>query len=421
MGTATVQFDILPDTFIEEAARNMSSMNSESASSILASLAKQHFLHRLDYLIERGHAVRYQQVRGIATDTADHRSLRLLRATPVSIGHFDATLCQERTDERPVLAPILPDNLHVECNGSFFEKNGEWYIDAFHHVGSQAYPYRSQVTRTKLLKTIVKTRFQLNCYYIPTGITELVYARFPSSCPCDESHLMPYITGVWHWIVHFICRICGKTYYCSCFRDAFKHFRKARSRPQLYYADEKLPDVGNSSLFRDGLCHLCRQAPSDLNYCSPMYDNSLEVRYGPYIVKTALVMSKGDPEDEVRLRLGIPAGLRWTSEFELFAMVKEILEDHLVYYQARPEWLGKQSLDIFVPALKLGIEYQGRQHFQPIEYFGGAAGFQNTRMRDETKAALCRQNGITLVYFKYTDNISMSSVKRKLAAVLKAR
>ena len=150
-----------------------------------------------------------------------------------------------------------------------------------------------------------------------------------------------------------------------------------------------------------------------------MYGNSLRVRYGPYIVKTALVMEKGDPEVEVRLRLGIPAGLRWVSEFELFSIVREILSDYVVEYQDRAGWLGSQSLDVYVPALKLAIEYQGRQHFEPIDFFGGEAGFQNTKMRDKKKADLCSENGITLVYFRHTEPITKSFVKKKLAAVLK--
>ena len=72
MTRVNIQFDIAPSTFIEEAAQNMSSMNSESASSILATLTKEHFLCRLDSLIERGHAIRYQQIHGIGKDSMDH-------------------------------------------------------------------------------------------------------------------------------------------------------------------------------------------------------------------------------------------------------------------------------------------------------------------------------------------------------------
>jgi hypothetical protein len=417
--TAKLQFDIEPTSFITQAAHNMRSVNSESAASILAVLAKKHFLRCFDDLISQGNAIRYQRIQGITTDSVDPRSLIQLKSAPTPIGHFDATLCQSNVEDRLNLIPVLPDKLHVESNGDFFQNEGEWFINAIYYYGEYPYPYLSQVTRTKFLKTIVKTRFQLGCYYIPTHITEQILDYFQSPCSCDQLYLMPHIKGEWHWIVRYICRICGKVYYCSCFREAFEKYRHNRSRPKLYFTEEEIPDTSDDSLYREGLCHLCRQAPSDLHYCSPMYGNSLQVRYGPYIVKTALAAEKGNPEDEVRLRLGIPAGLRWTSEFELFSIVKEILSDHIVEYQASPDWLGQQRLDIFVPSLKLAIEYQGHQHFEPVEYFGGEEGYKNTKQRDKRKADLCSENGITLLYFKYTESITKSFVKKKLEVIPK--
>lgn len=417
--SVNLQLDVDRDLFVEESVLAMNSVNSESASSIMASLVKDHFLRRVDDLIGQGYAIRHQQVRGIVVDATDLRSLRELQSANISIGHFDVTICQDRKDQRPTLIPIPPNQLGLARDGSFYKQDEEWYLDAIYDLGSYPSVYRSKVTITKSLKTIVKTRFKLNTYYIPKRITKHISNHFPTPCPCDQSHLMPHITGVWHWIVHFTCRICGKTYYCSCFREAFKKLAKSRHKPQLYYADEKVPDVMNDALFRDDLCHLCRQAPSDLTYCSPMYGNSLEVRYGPYIIKTALVLENGNPEDEVRLRLGIPSGLRWVSEFELFAIVKELLPDHVVYYQARPNWLGKQSLDVFVPSLKLGIEYQGRQHYEPVDFFGGEVGFKATKVRDEKKSQLCRDNNIVLMYFKHTEKLTKSFVKKKLVAALK--
>ena len=129
MTRVNVQFDISPSTFIEEAVQNMNSANSESACSILSELAKNHFLHRLDSLVEEGHALRYQQVGGIGQHSIDPHSLRQACSAPMSIGHFDVTLCQERKGVRPKLVPVLPDNLHVERNSDFFEADDEWWIE----------------------------------------------------------------------------------------------------------------------------------------------------------------------------------------------------------------------------------------------------------------------------------------------------
>ena len=53
------------------------------------------------------------------------------------------------------------------------------------------------------------------------------------------------------------------------------------------------------------------------------------------------------------------------------------------------------------------IEYDGEQHFRPIEYFGGQKKFELQQKHDTIKNEYCKNNGIPLLripYFKY-DNI----------------
>lgn len=90
---------------------------------------------------------------------------------------------------------------------------------------------------------------------------------------------------------------------------------------------------------------------------------------------------------------------RWVSEQQLYAIVKKQYNDAIFQYKA--EWLGKQSLDIYIPSIKLAIEYQGKQHFEPIEIFDGEEGFKNTQIRDRKKKSLCVKNGVKLLEWKY--------------------
>lgn len=66
-------------------------------------------------------------------------------------------------------------------------------------------------------------------------------------------------------------------------------------------------------------------------------------------------------------------------------------------------WLAingnKLRIDIFLPDYNIGIECQGLQHFQPIEYWGGEKTFEKTKLYDEIKLKLCTDNGIKLVYY----------------------
>ena len=68
-----------------------------------------------------------------------------------------------------------------------------------------------------------------------------------------------------------------------------------------------------------------------------------------------------------------------------------------VLHQARPWWLAPQSLDIYLPRYNIAIEYQGAQHTQPVEFFGGEEAFEQQQERDARKAAACAQNGCALI------------------------
>ena len=73
-------------------------------------------------------------------------------------------------------------------------------------------------------------------------------------------------------------------------------------------------------------------------------------------------------------------------------------------YQKRFDWLGRQSLDFYLPEYNVGIECQGIQHFEPIERFGGDKGFKKTFERDKRKKALCEKHGVKLLYFGNVPN-----------------
>ena len=60
------------------------------------------------------------------------------------------------------------------------------------------------------------------------------------------------------------------------------------------------------------------------------------------------------------------------------------------------------------------IEYDGQQHFQPVEYFGGEEAFIRRTMNDNLKNIYCNNNNIPLIRIAYYDNI-----ENKLNKILK--
>ena len=78
----------------------------------------------------------------------------------------------------------------------------------------------------------------------------------------------------------------------------------------------------------------------------------------------------------------------------------ELKKNNIKYeYQKRFKWLGKQSLDFYLPDYNIAIECQGIQHFEPCEYFGGTEGFKKQIKRDKIKKELCSVNNIRLLFY----------------------
>lgn len=49
------------------------------------------------------------------------------------------------------------------------------------------------------------------------------------------------------------------------------------------------------------------------------------------------------------------------------------------------------------------IEYQGKQHYQPVSKFGGTRGLYQQQYNDNRKRRFCALNDITLIEIPYTE------------------
>jgi hypothetical protein len=62
----------------------------------------------------------------------------------------------------------------------------------------------------------------------------------------------------------------------------------------------------------------------------------------------------------------------------------------------------------------IGIEYQGIQHFEEVDYFGGENKLVKQKEWDENKRKICENLGIELIYFYHYENLSEELVRKKL-------
>lgn len=106
-----------------------------------------------------------------------------------------------------------------------------------------------------------------------------------------------------------------------------------------------------------------------------------------------------ESEDLYREKIGMPKiGEGWISETELFYKLADRFKKYEVLHHGKPSWIGRQHFDIYFPELNIAIEYQGQQHYQPIDYFGGVEAFKKNQERDENKRKLCLENNCILIY-----------------------
>lgn len=103
---------------------------------------------------------------------------------------------------------------------------------------------------------------------------------------------------------------------------------------------------------------------------------------------------------------------KWKHELTLFHAVREYFPDTL--YQYRPDWLGRQSLDLYIPSIRTGIEYQGVQHYLPVEFFGGQEALLLRRELDAQKKAKCAEHEVRLIEWPYSLEPEEGNIRRMM-------
>lgn len=59
------------------------------------------------------------------------------------------------------------------------------------------------------------------------------------------------------------------------------------------------------------------------------------------------------------------------------------------------------SFDFYIKELNVAIEYNGIQHYKPIDYFGGKKSYDIQIKHDEIKSEYCKKNNIKLIILNY--------------------
>lgn len=71
--------------------------------------------------------------------------------------------------------------------------------------------------------------------------------------------------------------------------------------------------------------------------------------------------------------------------------------------------INNYSYDFYLPEYNIFIEYQGQQHYFPVDYFGGEKKFQQQLLHDKNKVEYAQKNNYQLIIIPYTDYNNIES------------
>lgn len=105
------------------------------------------------------------------------------------------------------------------------------------------------------------------------------------------------------------------------------------------------------------------------------------------------------------------------TQTEIYNFIRKTFPEEIWDWEATPIWLGKQRFDIYCDRIKLAIEYNGEQHYFPIDMFGGEEEFENRVKLDSLKAQLCKDNNCLLYIIKY-DDVNYDRIREDINNIL---
>ena len=99
--------------------------------------------------------------------------------------------------------------------------------------------------------------------------------------------------------------------------------------------------------------------------------------------------------------------------------VRQYLQSHNIQFEEQKKFNNckyKKLLpfDFYIPNINTCIEYDGQQHFGPVDCFGGDEGFNLVQKRDNIKTQFCANNNIKLLRISYQDFDNIDSILDKI-------
>lgn len=95
--------------------------------------------------------------------------------------------------------------------------------------------------------------------------------------------------------------------------------------------------------------------------------------------------------------------------------IKNFLNLHKINFKQENSFkdckdINALPFDFYLPELNVCIEFNGRQHYEPVEHFGGYERFVVQQKHDKIKSEYCAKNNIKLVCIPYWDEDKIEEI-----------
>lgn len=133
-----------------------------------------------------------------------------------------------------------------------------------------------------------------------------------------------------------------------------------------------------------------------------LYDYS-KVNYTNSSIKVEIICPKHGPFWQLPFSHLQGVGCPKCSKSKGEKYVEILLKNNNIQYldQYKFEDLPHIIVDFYIPSKNCVIEYNGRQHYMPIEHFGGQLKFEKQQIRDNNLRNYCKINKINLIEIPY--------------------
>lgn len=87
-------------------------------------------------------------------------------------------------------------------------------------------------------------------------------------------------------------------------------------------------------------------------------------------------------------------------------IISKFLNKNKINYLRQKKFIDCRNVfelpfDFYIPSKRTLIEFDGEQHFKPVEHFGGLKTYEQLKMNDRIKNEYCEENYINLIRIKY--------------------